>query len=114
MRTGMSRMKQDAEDYIQTLERYLLPFVDQELVSWWTYMHDGASIHRADRVKHFFEEEEVPVIDWPAKSPDLNPIENLWSLLARAVYADCRQFSNIEELKEAVKEAWENITTGTL
>ncbi|CDF40127.1 unnamed protein product [Chondrus crispus] len=62
----------------------------------------------------FFEEEEVPVMDWPAKYPDLNPIENLWGLLARAVYVGCRQFDNVEELKEAVWEAWDNITTDTL
>ncbi|CDF33202.1 unnamed protein product [Chondrus crispus] len=105
---------QNAEDYIQTLESYLLPFIDQELNAGWIYMHDGAFIHRAHRVRQFFEEEEVPVMDWPAKSPDLNPIENLWGLLARAVYAGCRQFDNVEELKEAVWEAWDNITTDIL
>ena len=77
-------------------------------------MHDGASVHRGHRVKQRFEEEHVPVMDWPSKSPDLNPIEHLWGLLACTVYVSCRQFYNTEELKEAVQEAWDNITTDTL
>ncbi|CDF32825.1 unnamed protein product [Chondrus crispus] len=69
--------KQNALKYIQTLETNLLPFVDQELGPSWTVMQDGAAVHRANRVYEWFEEEELHVMDWPAKSPDLNPIKNL-------------------------------------
>lgn len=34
----------------------------------------------------FFEEQDVKLFSWPARSPDLNPIENVWALLARKVY----------------------------
>ena len=49
-------------------------------------------------------------MDWPAKSPDLNPIENLWGILARRVYAHQRQFQNLIELHEFVLTAWDEIS----
>ncbi|CDF37417.1 unnamed protein product [Chondrus crispus] len=106
--------KQNVLMYIQTLETNLLPFVDQELDPSWTFMQDGAAVHRANCVYEWFEEEEVHVMDWPAKSPDLNPIENLWGILARKVYAHERQFNNIDELLECIMDCWENINTETL
>ncbi|KAE8902809.1 hypothetical protein PF010_g9645 [Phytophthora fragariae] len=36
----------------------------------------------------FFEEQEVSVVDWSARSPDLKPIQNLWAILACKVYAN--------------------------
>ena len=42
-------------------------------------------------------------------SPHLNPIENLWSILFRAVYANETQYNNINDLKIAIKKGWANI-----
>jgi len=105
---------QNQDTYINTLETYLLPFAEQELSPSWTFMQDGAACHRANRVYQWFEEEEVSVLDWPAKSPDLNPIENLWGILARKVYANHHQFSTVEELRTCVLHAWEEISEETL
>ncbi|KAG3095181.1 hypothetical protein PI125_g16317 [Phytophthora idaei] len=42
-------------------------------------------------------------MEWPAKSPDLNPIENMWGVLARAVYANGRQFETRGSLISTIK-----------
>ena len=46
----------------------------------------------------------------PANSPDLNPIENLWSIIKRRVYVNGRQFKTKNELWEAIFDVWKNIT----
>ena len=77
-------------------------------------MHDGASIHRSKVTKNWLEEKGIRVIDWPAHSPDLNPIENLWGILTRAVFANGRQFKNKKDLKEEIVKQWQEIKSKTL
>ena len=55
-------------------------------------------------------EQEMIVMEWPARSPDPNPIENLWGVLVRRVYRDFRNFSDINELQEAIELAWDAIS----
>uniref|UniRef100_A0A8R1I7Q5 Tc1-like transposase DDE domain-containing protein n=1 Tax=Caenorhabditis japonica TaxID=281687 RepID=A0A8R1I7Q5_CAEJA len=51
----------------------------------------------------------MKVLDWPACSPDLNPIESVWDILARSVYKNGKQYNSISELKDAVKTEWSKI-----
>ena len=62
--------------YTDTLESDLLPFVDEEIGDSLKFMQDGAPANRALMTQQWFDEEEIHVMDWPAKSLDPNPIEN--------------------------------------
>ncbi|GBN31321.1 hypothetical protein AVEN_28091-1 [Araneus ventricosus] len=69
-------------------------------------MDDNASPHRAAIVDDFLESEGIDCMEWPAYSPDLHPIENLWDALGRAV---CRRFpppATLRDLETAIKEEW--------
>ena len=80
----------------------------------WTFMQDGASIHRAKHSMQFLKQKKVSILEWPANSPDLNPIENLWGILTRAVFANGRQFRTKDELKVEILKQWDLISAETL
>ena len=76
------------------------------------FQEDNAPIHTATRVLNFFYNEGINVMDWPAKSPDLNPIENIWGLMKN--YVAEKYPKNLVELERLIKEAWEAICTPDL
>lgn len=71
-------------------------------------MEDGASIHRARATRALHQELQILQMIWPANSPDLNPIENVWRLLK---YRGGRRFPKTEEeARLYVQEEWDKIT----
>jgi transposase len=69
-----------------------------------TLQHDNATSRTARSVRDF------SVLPWPAKSPDLNPIEHIWDLLDRRVRARAIPPRNVRELAGALVEEWGNIS----
>jgi hypothetical protein len=57
----------------------------------------------------WFKDNGIKVLDWPAQSPDLNPIEHLWSILKFHLAAYPTPPPSIEELWKRVEAEWEKI-----
>ena len=62
----------------------------------------------------WFESHNTNVFDWPPLSPDFNPIESIWGLMARYIYAGGKQFSNVYELLTAIQRAGTILTKKSL
>ena len=79
------------------------------------FQQDNASVHVSKDANKYFEEKNIKLLKWPVKSPDLNPIENLWGLMARKVYENGRrQFANKKSLIQAIKDTWAEIGLETV
>ncbi len=72
------------------------------------FQQDVAPAHTSKGTKSWFNDHNVTVLDWPANSPDLNPIENIWGFVKRKM-RDTRP-NNADNLKAAIKATWASIT----
>ncbi len=67
--------------YQEILEHFMLPSADKLYgEADFIFQQDLAPAHTAKGIKSRFNDHGVTVLDWPANSPDLNPVENLWIL----------------------------------
>lgn len=103
-----------AQDYLYILESNFLPYIDRLYRDRMIFQQDNAAIHTAGVVREWFEEEQITTLPWPAKSPDLNPIENIWGILSRVVYEENKQYNTKAELWTAVQRAWASISHQTI
>ena len=78
--------KMDASGYQQMLHDHLLPFITLTENNKIIFQQDNTPIHTASSSKKWFQDFEIKLLPWPALSPDLNPTENLRSILATKVY----------------------------
>ncbi|CAD6196522.1 unnamed protein product [Caenorhabditis auriculariae] len=99
--------------YQATLQKAIIPFFRNRRRTH-TFQQDNASIHKSRSTLDWLAAKKIKDLEWPAVSPDLNPIENLWGLLARRVYRNGRQFNTIQDLKDALKAEWNNVTGAEL
>ena len=86
---GFLEEKQDSKKYYETLEHALLPFAADFYgqMATWVSQQDGASLNRSVFTRSWPIESGMRIIDWPARFPDLNIIENTWGIMVRSVYA---------------------------
>ena len=104
--------KVNSQKYCEILNKALLPFIKKHPKKKFTFQHDNATIHKSKYTKNYLKTHKIEVMDWPAKSPDLNPIENIWGILARNVYKNGKkQFATVKELEKAIFKEWKAIKT---
>nr|CAD2203391.1 unnamed protein product [Meloidogyne enterolobii] len=104
----------DSIGYQKVLQEHLIPFMNKYPSANQIFMQDNAAIHASRSTANWLASKNIRVLEWPARSPDLNPIENLWCIIVRDIYADNRQYETVSELKIAIESAWNRINEQTL
>uniref|UniRef100_A0AAZ3S1T4 Transposase n=1 Tax=Oncorhynchus tshawytscha TaxID=74940 RepID=A0AAZ3S1T4_ONCTS len=94
------------EWYQHILREQLLPTIQEQFGDeQCLFQHDGAPCHKAKVAR----EQNIDILGpWPGNSPDLNPIENLWSILKRRV--DKQKPTNSDQLQALIMQEWAAIS----
>jgi transposase len=104
----------NSADYCQLLKNNLLNCGKKIGGKNWLFQQDNASIHRSKASLNWINDNKINVLEWPSISPDLNPIENVWGILVRRLFANGRQFKSVNELESNLKNEWKNLNQNDL
>jgi len=99
----------NADKYIDLLRTTAVPIMKLNYRANLVFQEDNSPVHKAHKVKNFLQTSKIKVLEWPAKSPDLNITEDVWKLLSDLVYEGPR-YQNKAPLAERIKDAREKET----
>ena len=112
----IQRNNMNSDGYVDVLREHILPLSNQlgDPSADWIYMDDNATCHRSQVTNAFKTQAGIRTLRWPAPSPDLNPIENVWSLLKRGVRRSIRPGDDLSRLEALLRHEWERLSQAVI
>ena len=87
--------KLDTKGFCSILKEKVVPRINEVFgEEKWVLQQDNASIHCAVSSKKFYEKHKIGTMVWPARSPDLNIVENIFGLMSHEIYKKGKVYSN--------------------
>jgi hypothetical protein len=100
-------------DYRKVIRNYLVKSIKRLFPNGnFIFMQDNDPKHKAHDTLNLLKRLHIPTMEWPPYSPDLNPIENLWSILDQKLKE--RTVRTEQELYDILEAAWNTIAPDTL
>ena len=103
----------DSQKYTQILDANLLPVVAKRFAQKpFIFQDDNAPAHSSKFTRDWKIKNEIPGMTWPAQSPDLNIIENVWRIIKLRLQSETEVIQTRAELINAVCRIWRSLPVG--
>jgi hypothetical protein len=102
--------KMSGDDYLKMVTGPPLDKIRSKCGPHPIFIQDNASTHKKLSTVEGLKDSGMEVPEWPALSPDLNPMENVWSLIVKRLYPGSSSFESEDELWEGIKSVGKTIT----
>lgn len=109
----------DGDSYYEMMRDYVLPSLEDQFGKDFEWMQDNAPIHKSENLKRYsgqtvkglLNDRGITLVNWPPNSPDLNPVEHVWTLLNRLVKRKMRKWlpKNKQQMWRLIKNCWTHV-----